>query len=60
MKLNRVAVPISIPYTNPIAGADTGDVSAGSTKSLTVTADVGLYYRCNIHPTQMKGAIEFK
>jgi len=47
-------------YANPIAGADTGSVSAGSTTTLTVKADVGLYYRCNIHPAQMKGEIEFK
>ncbi len=47
-------------YTNSIAGADTGNVSGGGTKTLTVKADVGLYYRCNIHPTQMKGEIEFK
>lgn len=47
-------------YANPIAGADTGNVSGGGTKTLTVKADVGLYYRCNIHPTQMKGEIEFK
>ena len=46
-------------YTNPIAGADTGNVNGGSTKTLTVKADAGLYYRCNIHPTQMKGEIEF-
>lgn len=47
-------------YTNPIADADTGNVSAGGTETLTVKADVGLYYRCNIHPTQMEGEIEFK
>lgn len=47
-------------YTQPIAGADTGSVSAGATKTLTVTADKGLYYRCNIHPTQMQGEIEIK
>jgi len=47
-------------YKNPIAGADTGNVNAGGTKALTVKADIGLYYRCNIHPTQMKGEIEFK
>lgn len=46
-------------YKNPIAGADAANVSAGGTKTLTVTADVGLYYRCNIHPTQMKGELEF-
>jgi plastocyanin len=47
-------------YTAAIAGADTGSVSAGATKTLTVTADKGLYYRCNIHPTQMMGEIEIK
>jgi len=47
-------------YKNAIAGADTGSVSGGATKTLTVTADVGLFYRCNIHPTQMQGKIDFK
>jgi plastocyanin len=47
-------------YKNPIAGADTGSVSSGATKTFTVTADVGLFYRCNIHPTQMQGKIDFK
>jgi plastocyanin len=47
-------------YTNPIAGADTGNVSAGDSKPLTVKADVGLFYRCNIHPTQMMGEITIK
>jgi len=47
-------------FKNPIANADTGNVSAGETKTLVVTADVGLFYRCNIHPTQMQGKIAFK
>lgn len=47
-------------YNNAIAGGDTGSVSGGATKALTVTADVGLFYRCNIHPTQMQGKIDFK
>ena len=47
-------------YANPIADGDTGNVSAGGTTTLTVKADVGLYYRCNIHPAQMKGEIAFK
>lgn len=47
-------------YTTPIAGADTGSASAGSTKMLTVTADSGLYYRCKIHPTQMQGEIQIQ
>ena len=47
-------------FTNAIAGADTGNVSGGGTKALSVKADAGLYYRCNIHPAQMKGEIAFK
>jgi plastocyanin len=47
-------------YANAIAGGDTGSVSAGATTTLTVTADVGLFYRCNIHPAQMQGQIDFK
>jgi plastocyanin len=46
-------------YTNKIAGGDTGTVAAGDTTTLTVKAEDGLYYRCNIHPTQMQGEIEF-
>ena len=49
-----------VAYKNAIAGGDTGSVSGGATKTLTVTADVGLFYRCNIHPTQMQGKIDFK
>lgn len=45
-------------HTTAIAGADTGSVSGGATKTLSVTAGTGLYYRCNIHPTQMEGEIE--
>lgn len=48
------------PYKNAIAGGDTGSVSGGATKTLTVAADVGLFYRCNIHPTRMQGKIDFK
>jgi plastocyanin len=47
-------------YTSAIPGADTSSVSGGATKTLTVTADKGLYYHCNIHPTQMMGEIEIK
>ncbi len=47
-------------YQNAIAGGDTGSVNSGATKTLTVTADVGLFYRCNIHPTQMQGKIDVK
>jgi plastocyanin len=47
-------------YKNAIAGADTGNVSSGATKTFTVTADIGLFYRCNIHPTQMQGKIDVK
>ena len=50
-------------YTTPLPGADTGSVGAGDTKQLsfTVPADSGdLYFRCNIHPTQMKGEIKIE
>ncbi|MDP9237811.1 MAG: plastocyanin/azurin family copper-binding protein [Chloroflexota bacterium] len=47
-------------HTKAIPGADTGSVSGGATKTLSVTADKGLYYRCNIHPTQMMGEIEIQ
>lgn len=47
-------------YKSAIAGDDTGSVTGGTTKTLKVTADVGLYYRCNIHPSQMQGEIGFK
>jgi len=48
-------------FTEPGWNLHTPDsVSAGATKTLTVTADVGLFYRCNIHPTQMQGKIDFK
>lgn len=47
-------------YKNAIAGADTGNVSSGATKTFTVTAGAGLFYRCNIHPTQMQGKIDIK
>ena len=50
-------------YTTPFPGADTGQVAAGDTKqlSLTVPADSGdSYFRCNIHPAQMKGEISIE
>jgi plastocyanin len=51
---------VDAAYHNAIAGADTGSVSSGATQTFTVTAGDGLFYRCNIHPTQMQGKIDFK
>lgn len=46
-------------YTKPVSGADTGRVSAGSTGSFTTTfaAAQNYFFRCEVHPTQMKGEI---
>jgi plastocyanin len=47
-------------HTKAVANGDSGTVSAGGSKTLTITiaSDSGdLYYRCEIHPTQMMGEI---
>ncbi len=47
-------------HTKPVPNGDTGSVTAGSNKTLTIAAsDVtgDLYFRCEIHPTQMSGEI---
>lgn len=48
-------------YTKKIGGADSGRVPGGGAAMVSVTAPgdgSGLYYRCEVHPTQMKGEIE--
>ncbi len=48
-------------FTEPIVGADTGNVSAGSRGDFTATFDAGKYhFRCKNHPTQMQGEFEAK
>ena len=47
-------------HTKTVANGDSGPVSAGGSKTLTVSlaSDSGdLYFRCEIHPTQMTGEI---
>jgi len=47
-------------HTKAVANGDSGMVAAGGSKTLTVAiaADSGdLYFRCEIHPTQMMGEI---
>jgi plastocyanin len=45
-------------YTTKVPNGDSGRVAAGGSASLSVVAGDGLYYRCEIHPSQMKGEIE--
>jgi plastocyanin len=49
-------------FTKPVTGGDTGQVTAGSTGNFTVTLTKtqDYYFRCEIHPTQMKGEIGVK
>jgi plastocyanin len=47
-------------YKDAIAGGDSGGVSSGATATLTITADATLFYRCDIHPSQMQGEIAIK
>src|SRR5438132_1436066 len=47
-------------HTKAVPSDDSGRVSAGGSKTLTIslTSDSGdLYFRCEIHPTQMTGEI---
>jgi len=47
--------------TEPVAGADTRNVSGGSKGELTATFAAGEYYfRCERHPTQMQGEFDAK
>lgn len=46
-------------FSEPIEGADTGNVSAGAKGEFTNTFDAGEYYfRCDRHPTQMQGEFQ--
>ena len=46
-------------YTKAVAGADSGRVAGGGTGAFQFTAPEGdeLYYRCEVHPSQMKGEL---
>jgi len=47
-------------HTKPVANGDSGSVAAGGSKTLTVSlaSDSGdLFFRCEIHPTQMTGKV---
>lgn len=46
-------------FTEPIQGAETGSVRAGSKDSFTATFGAGTYhFRCEFHPTEMQGEFE--
>jgi len=49
-------------YADKVQGADTGTISAGKNGQFTVTFDKAgdFFFRCEIHPTQMKGQIAVK
>ena len=50
-------------YTQKLAGADSGSVAAGQSKDFSFTPPDGatvLFFRCEIHPTQMTGQIDVK
>jgi plastocyanin len=47
-------------YRDAIAGGDSGSVGGGATMTFTIIADANLFYRCNIHPSQMEGEIDIK
>lgn len=45
-------------YSEPVAGADTGQVSGGSSGDFEVTLEEGEhFFRCELHPDQMQGVI---
>jgi plastocyanin len=45
-------------FTQAVAGGDSGRVSGGGTATVKFAAgDKDLYFRCEIHPTQMHGEI---
>jgi plastocyanin len=45
-------------YTQPVANGDSGRVAGGGSMTVRFAAGDGdLYFRCEIHPTQMKGEI---
>ena len=50
-------------FTSKVAGADSGSVSPGASKEFSFTPPDGaavLFFRCEIHPTQMTGQIDVK
>lgn len=48
-----------VSYTTPVEGADTDTIAGGDTGEFTITFDEAgeLFFRCEIHPTQMQGTI---
>jgi len=51
---------VSHTFKTPLSGADSGSVVAGTNRTVAVAipADSGdLYFRCEIHPSAMKGEI---
>jgi plastocyanin len=45
-------------YTEPVDGADTGQVEGGEDGEFFATFDAGEYFfRCEVHPTQMEGTL---
>jgi plastocyanin len=45
-------------YEEPVDGADTGNMPDGTVGEFTVTLEAGDYFfRCELHPTQMEGAL---
>jgi plastocyanin len=48
-------------YTEPVSGADTSNISPGSTGQIKATFPAADYYfRCEVHPSQMQGEFEAK
>jgi plastocyanin len=50
-------------YTQKVSGGDSDIVNGGQSKNFTFTAPSSgdeLYYRCEIHPTQMKGELKLQ
>ena len=50
-------------YTDAVSGGDSGRVNGGGSKSFSFTAPADgdeLYYRCEVHPTQMKGELSLQ
>jgi len=50
-------------YTQKVTGGDSGSVNAGASKTFSFVPPEGatvLFYRCEIHPTQMTGQIDVK
>ncbi len=47
-------------YTTKVSGADSGRVNAGGSTTVTISVPMNggaLYFRCEVHPTQMQGQI---